>query len=128
MSAKQSVVSLVSSADSGKQTARTETRLLRQEGAMAGSSSSKEDDQLSQSSGETEAMAMATLDRLHSDNNNEKRPYIPPELLDDADDGDQKTKMAEKRKSMIKSHTVDEKKHDFYDRERKRRGRRGPAN
>jgi hypothetical protein len=121
MSAKQSVVSLVSSPDSGKQGARTETRLLRQEGAMAASSSSKEDDQLSQSSGETEAMAMTTLDRLHHDNNNGKRPYIPPELLDDTDADDQKRKIAEKRQTMSKSDTLDDKKHDFYDRERKRR-------
>uniref|UniRef100_A0A914XLG3 Uncharacterized protein n=1 Tax=Plectus sambesii TaxID=2011161 RepID=A0A914XLG3_9BILA len=123
MSAKHSVVSLVSSADSSKQPLRTETRLLRQEGPMAASSSSREDDALSQSSGETEAMAMATLERLPKDNSNiSKRSSMPSEIMERDNDNNneqKKTKStaSKKQEPVDKSKTNGEKKHDFYDRE-----------
>ncbi|VDM47713.1 unnamed protein product [Toxocara canis] len=59
-SGRQSVVSLVSSTDNHRNN-RVETRLM-DEGAMLPSSSSKDDDILSESSDEVEAVAMQILD------------------------------------------------------------------
>lgn len=128
MSAKQSVVSLVSSADSSKQAPRTETRLLREEGAMAASSSSKEDDALSQSSGETEAMAMATLERLPDDSSvKSKQPSAPPETFELDNDNNNEQKKGrntppKRQESLLRrsSTKTEEKKHAFYDRQCKR--------
>ncbi|VDK22116.1 unnamed protein product [Anisakis simplex] len=60
-SARHSVVSLLSSKESSGN--RVETRLV-DEGAMLPSSSSKDDDILSESSDDVEALAMQTLDNI----------------------------------------------------------------
>uniref|UniRef100_A0A914PDH8 Uncharacterized protein n=1 Tax=Panagrolaimus davidi TaxID=227884 RepID=A0A914PDH8_9BILA len=72
-STRNSVVSLISTTPSGMaQTGlsrhqQVETKLLEDEGIVLPSSSSKDDDNLSESSDDIEIIARQTLERIHED-------------------------------------------------------------
>ena len=70
-SARNSVVSLVSTTGSGitqtRDSRRVETKLLEDEGVIIPSSSSKDDDILSESSDDIETIAMQTLEHIRED-------------------------------------------------------------
>lgn len=85
------------------------------EGAMAASSSSREDDRLSQSSGETERVAMQTLRNMDSANSASGGTKKNTELT--MSKRRKKTNADDQANNSVNHMT--KKPHDFYDRPRK---------